>query len=204
MRWLLLLLLCPFVAVCRFGLEVLFWFRPDLARGRRPFPDSIKQLIARATAVQVHYAELNLETPGAEAQPGATMGWRSLGMVRVESWWLRRWLIRAVLKANRESRESLGGLLCLDAEYGLRFQSELGCADLMICFQCSQVWVSAQVQGGQQYYPISCRPQPLLDWLLQSGLARPIPRSVSNAGPDATMDGPPEVNRTVPTHVAKL
>ncbi len=184
MRLLLLILLSPLVAVCRFGLEVLIWFRPNVAFGRRRFPGSVKRLIARAKSVEVHYAELGSDEPAGEGPLGTKMGWRSLGMVPVKSWWLRRWVIRSVLKANRES---LGGFKCLDAEYGLRFHSELGCADLMICFRCAQVWVSAQVEGGEQYYPISCRPLALLDWLLQTGgVARPADHDHSDAEPAIT------------------
>jgi hypothetical protein len=165
MQWLFLILLSPLVAGCRFGLEVLIWFRPSLAQGRRVFPDNIRQLIELATAVEVHYAELSDE-PAENGQIGTKMGWRSLGMVRLESDRARYRVIQSVLKANREC---LGGLLCLDAEYGLRFESGLGRADLMICFWCQQVWVASSADGVERYYPISRRPLFLLEQLLQAG-----------------------------------
>jgi len=200
MRLLLGILLSPVAAVCRFGLEVLIWFRPDVAFGRRRFPDNIKRLIARAKSVEVHYAQEGTDEPAGVGQLGTKMGWRSLGMVRVESWWLRRWVVRSVLKANRES---LGGFKCLDAEYGLRFQSDEGCVELVVCFWCSQVWVSAQAEGGQQFYPISSRPAPLLDWLLQAGgVARPAAHDHSHTEPGIAADEVVEAKLPAPVRAA--
>src|SRR4051812_37785536 len=42
------ILLWPVVVACRLGLEVLIWFRPSIAQGRRAFPESIRRLIDRA------------------------------------------------------------------------------------------------------------------------------------------------------------
>jgi len=174
MRTVLFLLLWPFVAAFRFGLEALIWFRPSLGQGRRAFPESIRQLIEQAKSVEVHCAELGSEEPPEPEQLGTKFGWRSLGMVRLDSQRDRRRVIRSVLRANRES---LGGFLCLDAEYGLRFESELGRADLMICFECMQVWVWAGTEITGDCYPISWRPKPLLERLLRAqNIAEPAPR----------------------------
>ncbi|HEX4611654.1 MAG TPA: hypothetical protein VH092_25890 [Urbifossiella sp.] len=159
MRTALDILLWPLAAAVRLWLEVLIWFRPNIARRRCVFPASIHRLIEPATVVEVHYAELGSGEPPEPGQIGAPMGFISLGMVRLESPREVRRVIRSVLKANREC---LGGLLCLDAEYGLRFESELGRAELTICFRCMQVWVKADAEGAGRFYPISGRPQALL------------------------------------------
>jgi hypothetical protein len=100
------------------------------------------------------------------------MGFRSLGMVRLTSGWDRRRVIRSILKANREC---LGGFKCLDAEYGLRLGSEQGAMELAICFWCAQVWVKADAEGANRFYPISGRPEALLHRLLQrAGVPEPV------------------------------
>jgi hypothetical protein len=173
MRTAMYLLLWPVAAAFRLGLEVLIWFRPSIAQGRRVFPESIRRLIESATVVEVHYAELGSDAPPEPGQLGTPMGFRSLGLVRVDSLRARRRVIGSVLKANREC---LGGFRCLDAEYGLVFESELGRAELTICFWCMQVWVSAPVEGADRFYPITARPQWLLDRLLQTaGVPKPAP-----------------------------
>jgi hypothetical protein len=165
MRSLLNILVWPFAAACRLGLEILIWFRPTFAQHRCVFPVSIRRLIEKATAVEVHFAELGCDEPPEPGQLGRPMGFRSLGKVRLDSERERQRVIRSVLKANREC---LGGVKCLDAEYGLRFKSELGSAELVICFWCMQVWVKAEAEGAGRFYPISGRPQALLDRLLHA------------------------------------
>jgi hypothetical protein len=159
----------------RVGLEVLIWFRPSIAQGRCVFPEPVRRLIESATAVEVHYAELGSEGPPEPGQLGTPMGFRSLGSVRLASDRDRRRVVRSVLRANREC---LGGFLCLDAEYGLRLESPVGPAELTICFHCMQVWVKAGVEDTGRFYPISWRPQPLLDGLLRAaGVPAPTPAS---------------------------
>ena len=188
MRTALSILLWPLAATLRLGLEVLIWFRPDIAQGRCVFPESIRRLIESATVVEVHYAELGSDEQPAPGQVGTAMGFTSLGMVRVESPWQVRRVVRSVLKANREC---LGGFLCLDAEYGVRFESERGRVELTICFWCMQVWVKADVEGAGQFYPISGRPRALLDrWLRAAGVPQPPPRHGPHAEPHAAADGP--------------
>jgi hypothetical protein len=171
MRAVLQILLWPIAAAFRLGLEVLIWFRPSIAQGRCVFPESIRQLIEQATVVEVHYAELGSDEPPEPGQLGTPMGFRSLGMVRLDSERDRRKVIWSVLKANREC---LGGFMCLDAEYAVRFESKLGCAELTICFWCMQVWVKADAEGASRFYPISGRPLSLLDGFLQkAGVSRP-------------------------------
>jgi len=165
------ILLWPFVAACRLGLPILIRFRPEIAQGRRAFPGGVRRVIEQATAVEVHYAELGSDEPGRPGQLGRPIGFRSLGMVRLERKRDRRGVIRSVLKANKER---LGGLKCLDAEYALRFESPVGCAELMICIWCMQVYVKADAEGGDQFYPISGRPRVLLDRLLKrAGIPKP-------------------------------
>src|SRR5262245_3838251 len=84
MRSVLQILLWPIAAVFRLGLEILIWFRPSIAQGRRVFPESIRRLIELATVVEVHYAELS-DDPPQPGQIGTPMGFRSLGMVRLDS-----------------------------------------------------------------------------------------------------------------------
>jgi hypothetical protein len=183
MRIVVYILLWPVVAALRLGLEVLIWLRPSVAQGRCVFPESIRRLVESATVVEVHYAELGSDEPPVAGQIGTPMGFTSLGMVRVESPRDVRRVIRSVLKANREC---LGGFLCLDAEYGLRFASELGRAELTICFWCMQVWVKADTEGAGRFYPISQRPRPLLDQLLRAaGIPQPPPREEPHAEPAA-------------------
>jgi hypothetical protein len=164
MRSVFEILLWPIAAAFRLGSEVLIWFRPSIARGRCLFPESIRRLIEQATVVEVHYAELGSDERPQPGQLGTPMGFRSLGLVRLDSERDRRKVIRSVLKANREC---LGGFLCLDAEYAVRFESKLGSAELTICFWCMQVWVKADAEGADRFYPISGRPQSLLDGFLQ-------------------------------------
>ena len=172
MRLVLQRLLWPIAAVFRVGLEVLIWFRPSIAQGRRVFPENIRRLIEQATMVEVHYAELGSDEPPQPGQLGTPMGFRSLGMVRLDSERDRRKVIWSVLKANREC---LGGFLCLDAEYAVRFESKMGRAELTICFWCMQVWVKADAEAANRFYPISRRPLSLLDGLLQkAGVPNPI------------------------------
>jgi hypothetical protein len=164
--------LWPLVAAFNLGLKVLIWARPDIAYGRRVFPDSIRRLIEQATTVEVHYAELGSDEHPQSGQLGTPMGFRSMGKVRLVSERDRRRVVRSILKANREC---LGGFLCLDAEYGLRFASELGRAELMICFWCMQVWVKADAEGADRFYPIGRRPQALLHALLKrAGVPEPV------------------------------
>jgi hypothetical protein len=175
MRTALYILLWPVAAASRLGLEVLIWFRPSIAQGRCVFPESIRRLVESATVVEVHYAKLRSDDPPEPGQTGTQMGFNSLGMVRLGSPRDRRRVIRSVLKANHEC---LGGFLCLDAEYGLRFESGAGRAELAICFRCMQVWVQSEVEGAGRFYPISGRPQPLLDRLLRSaGVPQPTART---------------------------
>ena len=179
------ILLWPVAALFRVGLEVLVWFRPSIAQGRFVFPEPVRRLIESATAVEVHYAELGSDEPPEPGQIGTPMGFTSLGVVRLASERDRRRVIRSVLQANREC---LGGFLCLDAEYGLRFESELGRAELTICFRCMQVWVKAEVEGAGRFYPISWRPQPLLDGLLRSaGVPQPAHREAQDAEPGSVL-----------------
>lgn len=171
MRSVMQILLWPIVAAFRLGLEVLIWFRPSIAQGRRVFPESIRRLIEQATVVEVHYADLDSDEPPQPGQLGTPMGFHSLGMVQLDSERARRKVIWSVLKANREC---LGGFLCLDAEYAVRFKSEFGIAELTICFWCMQVWVKADAEGANRFYPISGRPIFLLDRLLQkAGIPKP-------------------------------
>ena len=67
MRSMLQILLWPIDAFFPLGLEVLIWFWPSIAYGRRLFPESIRRLIERASVVEVHYAELGSDEP---PQPG--------------------------------------------------------------------------------------------------------------------------------------
>jgi hypothetical protein len=76
---------------------------------------------------------------GATARPTAFIGAGALGSVVVSSPRTRRRLIRRVLLANRYS---IGGMLCLGAEYGLRVRTGDVTLDLTFCFDCSKVWVS--------------------------------------------------------------
>jgi hypothetical protein len=171
MRPVLEILLWPIFAAFRVGLEVLIWFRPSIAQGRCVFPESIRRLIEQASVVEVHYAELGSDEPPQPGQLGTPMGFRSLGMIRLDSEHDRRKAIGSMLKANREC---LGGFLCLDAEYAVRFESKLGSAELTICFWCMQVWVKADAGGADRFYPISRRPQSLLDGFLQkAGVPKP-------------------------------
>lgn len=166
------ILLWPIAAAFRLGLEVLIWFRPSIAQGRCVFPESIRRLIEQATEVEVHYAELGSDEPSQPGQLGTPMGFHSLGMVRLVSERDRRKVIWSVLKANQEC---LGGFKCLDAEYAVRFKSKLGSAELTICFWCMQVWVKADAEGADQFYPISGRPLSLLDGFLQkAGVPKPV------------------------------
>ncbi len=166
------ILLWPIAAAIRLGLEVLIWFRPSIAQGRCVLPEGIRRLIEQAIVVEVHYAELGSDEPPQPGQIGTPMGFRSLGMVRLDSERDRRKVILSVLKANREC---LGGFLCLDAEYAVRFESELGSAELTICFSCMQVWVKANAEGADRFYPISGRPVSLLDSFLQkAGIPKPV------------------------------
>ena len=158
------ILLWPIAAALRLGLEVLIWFRPSIAQGRCVFPESIRRLIEQATEVEVHYAELGSDEPPQPGQLGTPMGFQSLGMVRLDAERDRRKVIRSVLKANQQC---LGGFKCLDAEYAVRFKSKLGSVELTICFWCMQVWVKADAEGGDRFYPISGRPLYLLDSFLQ-------------------------------------
>ena len=181
MRTALYILLWPVAAALRLGLEILIWFRPSIAQGRCVFPESIRRLIESATVVEVHYAELGTDEPPEPGQIGTPMGFTSLGMVRLESPRDRRRVIRSVLNANREC---LGGFLCLDVEYGLRFESELGRVELTICFWCMQAWVMADAEGAGRFYPISGRPRALLDRLLRAaGVPQPPPREEAHAEP---------------------
>jgi hypothetical protein len=171
MRSVLEILLWPIAAAFRLGLEILIWFRPSFAEGRCVFPEGIRQLIEQATEVEVHYAELGSDEPPQPGQLGTPMGFRSLGMVRLDSERDRRKVIGSVLKANREC---LGGFKCLDAEYAVRFKSKLANAELTICFWCMQVWVKADAEGADRFYPISGRPLSLLDGFLQkAGVPKP-------------------------------
>ncbi len=85
MRTIHYILLWPLIASLRLGLEVLVWFRPSIAWGRRAFPAGIRQLIEQAKTIEVHYAELGFDEPPEPGQIGTPMGFHSLGMVRVES-----------------------------------------------------------------------------------------------------------------------
>lgn len=138
------ILLWPIAAAFRLGLEVLIQFRPSIALGRCVFPESIRLLIKQATEVEMHYATLGSDEPPQPGQLGTPMGFRSLGMVRLDLERDRQKVIRSVLKANQEC---LGGFMCLDAEYAVRFKSELGSAELTICFWCMQVWVKAGTES---------------------------------------------------------
>ncbi len=183
MRTALYILLWLITATSRLALEVLIWFRPSIAQGQWIFTESVRRLIESATVVEVHYAELGSDESPEPGQIGTPMGFSSLGMVRVESPGDVRQVIRSVLKANREC---LGGLKCLDAEYGLRFESKLGRAELTICFWCMQVWVKADADGAGRFYPIGRRPQALLDQLLSAaGVPQPLRREGPHAEPDA-------------------
>jgi hypothetical protein len=179
MRPVLSTLLWPLAVAFRLGLEGLIWFWPNIGSGRRVFPESIRRLIERATTVEVHYAELDSESSLPSEQLGTPMGFRSLGMVRLGSERVRQGVIRSILKANGEC---LGGFMCLDAEYALRLESELGRAELMICFWCMQVWVETGAEATGQWYPISRRPQRLLDSLLRAGgVPQPAPREETHS-----------------------
>ena len=80
-------------------------------------------------------------------------------------------MIRSIIQANKQC---VGGFKCLDAEYGVCFESEYGYVALMICFWCSQVWVVSKVEGAGRYYTIGSKPQALLDEFLQSaGVSKP-------------------------------
>lgn len=169
-------LLWPIGAAFRLGLEVLIWFRPSIAQGRCVFPDSIRRLIEQATVIEVHYAELGSDEPPRPGQFGTPMGFRSLGMVRLDSERDRQRVIWSILKANQEC---LGGFLCLDAEYAVRFESKLGRAELTICFWCMQAWVTADAEGADRFYPISGRPLSLLEGFLQkAGVPKPAREAI--------------------------
>lgn len=155
MRSLLQTALWPISASFRLGLEILIWFRPNIAQGRRIFPKGIRRLIEHATEVEVHYAQLGSDEPPQPGQLGTPMGFQSLGMVQLDSERDRRKVIQSVLKANQEC---LGGFKCLDADYAVRFHSNLGSVELTICFWCMQVWVKADAEGAARFYPMSGRP----------------------------------------------
>jgi hypothetical protein len=166
------IILWPFDLMLRAWLDFQNWLDPSYGK-RMFFSEPIRRILESATEIELHYGDLGYDDSLKPAPSGSRSMFTSLGMVRLVSERDRRRVVWSVLQANREC---FVGAQCFDAEYVLRFSSELGSAELLICFHCRTVLVNAEVEGGNRIYLISLRPYWLLDGLLQSaGVPKPAP-----------------------------
>jgi hypothetical protein len=130
-------------------------------------PGETQRFLRQADAVEVF--SLAGETGG----EGQFQGAKVLGSVVVENAGVRRRLMDRIILANRYS---LGGLLCLGAEYGVRVRHGAAILDLTFCFDCSQVWV----HGSDGYYDggtVASFPVSFLNTILtKAGIPLPPPQ----------------------------
>jgi hypothetical protein len=97
----------------------------------KPIPEPARKLIENAETIEVF-------TLTGDDDPTGFMGWRVVGRTMVEDVNTRNLLAERLLIANEASGR---GAMCIDGEYGVRATSGGTTIDLMMCFECGNVWV---------------------------------------------------------------
>ncbi len=140
--------------------------KDDQLPGKK-LPDKAKTVLDKAETIEVYSLD-----PGDNNDPKGFHGWKVLGKTAVKDAAKRTELLGALEQGLAESQ---GGAKCFIPRHGVRATYDGQTVDLVICFECSWVYVYYGDKDGP-HLTTSKSPQPAFDKVLKDA-GVPLPKN---------------------------